>query len=288
MKKVIITRDNYEEVMFGLLENEYSKEVRENLLDQIHADTFLSFEWNQWSKATFSESTEVYRNKEAAFLEGLTREEKKRGGIFTLYRNYAIAASLVLLIGVSIAIFNRQTETKTPLNITSNSNNNNNNNKSSRQQVIEKPLETAQNTKEEVPVYRVEKPVFKDYKEVILVEAQIPDSSKFTATKQEQIQPLKVVSNEEAPKPVPVKVQAKSRFKVSITEEPLAGIDQTEAALKEKRYTMADVMNRKDGISLSKFLDNAKTHIVEDKEKHITYIEYIAADMSVLVVPLTN
>lgn len=29
MKKVIITRDNYEEVMFGLLENEYSKEVRE-------------------------------------------------------------------------------------------------------------------------------------------------------------------------------------------------------------------------------------------------------------------
>jgi hypothetical protein len=283
MKKVIITRENYEEVMFGLLENEYSKEVRENLLDQIHADTFLSFEWNQWSKATFAESTEVYRNKEAAFLEGLTRDEKKRGGVFTLYRNYAIAASLVLLIGVSIAIFNRQAETVSPLNISSN-----NNNKSSRQQVIEKPLETAQNTKEEVPVYRVEKPVFNDYKEVILVEAQIPDSSKFIATKQEQIQPVKVVSNEDAPIPVPVKVQAKSRFKVSITEEPLAVIDQMEAALKEKRYTMADVMNRKDGISLSKFLDNAKTHIVEDKEKHITYIEYIAADMSVLVVPLTN
>jgi hypothetical protein len=252
-------------------------------LDQIHADTFLSFEWNQWSKATFAESTEVYRNKEAAFLEGLTRDEKKRGGVFTLYRNYAIAASLVLLIGVSIAIFNRQAETVSPLNISSN-----NNNKSSRQQVIEKPLETAQNTKEEVPVYRAAKPVFNDYKEVILVEAQIPDSSKFIATKQEQIQPVKVVSNEDAPIPVPVKVQAKSRFKVSITEEPLAGIDQTEAALKEKRYTMADVMNRKDGISLSKFLDNAKTHIVEDKEKHITYIEYIAADMSVLVVPLTN
>lgn len=283
MKKVIITRENYEEVMFGLLENEYSKEVRENLLDQIHADTFLSFEWNQWSKATFAESTEVYRNKEAAFLEGLTRDEKKRGGVFTLYRNYAIAASLVLFIGVSIAIFNRQAETFSPLNISSN-----NNNKSSRQQVIEKPLETAQNTKEEVPVFRAAKPVFKDNEEVMFVEAQTPDSSKFIATKQEQIQPVKVVSNEDAPIPVPVKVQAKSRFKVSITEEPLAVIDQTEAALKEKRYTMADVMNRKDGISLSKFLDNAKTHIVEDKEKHITYIEYIAADMSVLVVPLTN
>lgn len=283
MKKVIITRDNYEEVMFGLLENEYSKEVRENLLDQIHADTFLSFEWKQWSKACFAESTEAYRNNEAEFLESLTREEKKRGGIFTLYRNYAIAASLVLLIGVSIVIFNRQTETKTPLNITSN-----NSNGSSRQEVVEPALETEQSTTEEATVFRAPKSGFNSNEEVLVLQAQTPDSSKFIATKQEEIQPVAVVLIQDAPKQLPERAQAKSRFKISITEEPIAGIDQAEAALKEKRYTMADVMNRKDGISLSKFLDNAKTHIVEDKEKHITYIEYIAADMSVLVVPLTN
>lgn len=283
MKKVIITRDNYEEVMFGLLENEYSKEVRENLLDQIHADTFLSFEWKQWSKACFAESTEAYRNNEAEFLESLTREEKKRGGIFTLYRNYAIAASLVLLIGVSIVIFNRQTETKTPLNITSN-----NSNGSSRQEVVEPALETEQSTTEEATVFRAPKPGFRNNEEVLVLQAQTPDSSKFIATKQEEIQPVAVVLIQDAPKQLTERAQAKSRFKISITEEPIAGIDQAEAALKEKRYTMADVMNRKDGISLSKFLDNAKTHIVEDKEKHITYIEYIAADMSVLVVPLTN
>lgn len=283
MKKVIITRDNYEEVMFGLLENEYSKEVRENLLDQIHADTFLSFEWKQWSKACFAESTEAYRNNEAQFLESLTREEKKRGGIFTLYRNYAIAASLVLLIGVSIVIFNRQTETKTPLNITSN-----NSNGSSRQEVVEPALETEQSTTEEATVFRAPKSGFNSNEKVLVLQAQTPDSSKFIATKQEEIQPVAVVLIQDAPKQLPERAQAKSRFKISITEEPIAGIDQAEAALKEKRYTMADVMNRKDGISLSKFLDNAKTHIVEDKEKHITYIEYIAADMSVLVVPLTN
>lgn len=283
MKKVIITRDNYEEVMFGLLENEYSKEVRENLLDQIHADTFLSFEWKQWSKASFAESTEVYRNNEAEFLESLTREEKKRGGIFTLYRNYAIAASLVLLIGVSIVIFNRQTETKTPLNITSN-----NSNGSSRQEVVEPALETEQSTTEEATVFRAPKSGFNSNEEVLVLQAQAPDSSKFIAAKEEEIQPVAVVHIQDAPKQLPERAQAKSRFKISITEEPIAGIDQAEAALKEKRYTMADVMNRKDGISLSKFLDNTKTHIVEDKEKHITYIEYIAADMSVLVVPLTN
>jgi hypothetical protein len=93
--------------------------------------------------------------------------------------------------------------------------------------------------------------------------------------------------------PVPKAIEIAStqvapRFKVSITEEAFSEIDNSDLAFKEKRYTMADVMNKKDGISLSKFLDNARTHIVEDKEKHITYIEYIAADMSVLVVPLTN
>ena len=94
-------------------------------------------------------------------------------------------------------------------------------------------------------------------------------------------------------KPVPkvieiANTQVAPRFKVSISEEAFSEIDNSDLAFKEKRYTMADVMNKKDGISLSKSLDNARTNIVEDKEKHITYIEYIAADMSVLVVPLTN
>jgi hypothetical protein len=149
-------------------------------------------------------------------------------------------------------------------------------------------LETDLGTKDELPVFRAQKPGFIDTGGNKIAQMQVPDSSILITTKQQAIQPVKIVSIQEAPDPIPVKELPKSRFKLSITEEPITGIEQAEAALKEKRYTMADVMKRKDGISLSKFLDNAKTHIVEDKEKHITYIEYIAADMSVLVVPLTN
>jgi hypothetical protein len=186
-------------------------------------------------------------------------------------------------MGVSIAIFYRQTEAVTLHSISSN-----NSNRPSREQGIERPLKTDLGTKDELPVFRAQKSGFIDTGGNILAQIQVPDSSILITTKQQEIQPVKIVSIQEAPDPIPVKELPKSRFKLSITEEPITGIDQTEAALKEKRYTMADVMNRKDGISLSKFLDNAKTHIVEDKEKHITYIEYIAADMSVLVVPLTN
>jgi hypothetical protein len=109
MKKVIITRDNYEEIMFGLLENEYSKEVRENILEQIHADTFLTFEWKQWSKAQYTESTEAYKEKEAVFLESLTREPSDRKGFVFFYKPLALAASLLLLLGLSILVV-RQSE----------------------------------------------------------------------------------------------------------------------------------------------------------------------------------
>lgn len=283
MKKVIITRDNYEEVMFGLLENEYSKEVRENLLDQIQADTFLAFEWKQWSKASFSESTEVYRNKEAEFLESLTREEKKRGGLFILYRNFAIAASLILLIGVSVAIFNRQAEDVAPTNVTIINSNSPTVNKANEQ-----TFEAESNNKKELPLVVTPNLEILKSSEVIELPVPAPDSSIFHTNKQEEVLPVKVVSIAEFTDPLPVKVSPKQRYKISISEESIDGIEQTETALKEKRYTMADVMNKKDGISLSKFLDNARTQIIEDKEKHITYIEYIAADMTVLVVPLTN
>lgn len=280
MKKVIITRENYEEVMFGLLENEYSKEVRDNLLDQIQADTFLAFEWKQWSKASFSESTESYRKNEAEFLESLTREEKKRGGIFILHRNFAIAASLILLLGVSVAIYNRQAETVPPVDIVTT-----NTNIPSEEKAIEQAPKTDNSTQKALPFVIASVSARKQNQEEIVLPVQTIDSSSFILSKQEEILPVKLLSIQE---PAPVKELPKSRYTISITEESINGIVQTEASLKEKRYTMADVMNRKDGISLSKFLDNARTQIVEDKEKHITYIEYIAADMTVLVVPLTN
>jgi hypothetical protein len=276
MKKVIITRDNYEEIMFGLLENEYSKDVRENIFEQIHSDTFLTFEWKQWSKTQYTESTETYKEKEAEFLESLTREPSDRKGFVFFYKPLALAASLLLLLGLSILVF-RQSETP-----------------DSQLPLVEDNLPEVKATISSNPEGN------KQTEEVV---ASAEKTQRITRVlpliKQDTFPALKVTKNDmplaglvdDIPVPKAIEIartQVAPRFKVSITEEAFSELDNNDLAFQEKRYTMADVMNKKDGISLSKFLDNARTHIVEDKEKHITYIEYIAADMSVLVVPLTN
>lgn len=274
MKKIIITRDNYEEIMFGLLENAYTREEQDNLLDQIQADTFLSFEWQQWQKATFTESTEFYKQSEAEFLEGLTREEDKRGGLVIVYRQMAIAASLILLLGVSVLLYKRtsthQEDTKLMVNNTI--------------------VQTAKDTVKSV----LEVPVNHTVKSAKTIATLSKATRSVTIDTAQQMLPVTATVKQEAAiviveenRVVP-NVSKPSRYKVSISEEAFTAPENSDMSFKEKRYTMADVLSKKDGISLSKFLDNASKQIVEDKITHITYIEYTAADQSVLVVPLTN
>ncbi len=283
MKKVIITKDNYEEVMFNLLENEYPKDVRENLLDQIQADTFLSFEWKQWSKAQYSEGIEAYKRDEAEFIESLIKEDSDRKGFwFTMYKPMAIAASFIILLGVSIVIFN-------------NSNNDAVNIKLTEVKTKAKPNVIAPNSDDSTESIEtitaqnneVLKRKFAEFNKSILETklTQIDTMLKIdeTAVKEEQV----LVSNEVKNQPV-LETVKKSRYKITIAESDMTDAMPSLASVSERRYTMADVLSKKDGISLSKFLDNAKTKIIEDKTNHITYIEYIAADMSVLVVQLSN
>ncbi len=275
MKKIIITRENYEEIMFGLLENAYTREEHDNILDQIHADTFLSFEWQQWQKASFAESTEFYKQSEAEFLESLTREEDKKGGFVLFYKPMAIAASLILLLGVSVLMYKTtsQNERDTELLV---SRTDGNQTKDTIKILTELPANLQVNVAETSAAQRIEAlPVTHDTTEISLPELESPIEQT----------PVMVVVEEQRPAP---KVVKQSRYKVSIIEETFSVADNAEPVFKEKRYTMADVMNKKDGISLSKFLDNARKQIVEDKITHITYIEYTAADRSVLVVPLSN
>lgn len=275
MKKIIITRENYEEIMFGLLENAYTREEHDNILDQIHADTFLSFEWQQWQKATFAESTEFYKQSEAEFLESLTRDEDKKGGFVIFYKPMAIAASLILLLGVSVLMYKNTTQSeKGPeLLVSSTDGNQRKDTIKALEELLANPQVNAAKIR---TAQRIEAlPVTHDTTEIPLPEFVSPIEQT----------PVMVAVEEQRPAP---KVVKQSRYKVSISEETFSVADNAELAFKEKRYTMADVMNKKDGISLSKFLDNAKKQVVEDKITHITYIEYTAADMSVLVVPLSN
>lgn len=275
MKKIIITRENYEEIMFGLLENAYNREEQNNLLDQIHADTFLSFEWQQWQKASFSESTEFYKQSEAEFLESLTREEDKKGGFVIFYKPMAIAASLVLLLGVSVLMYKNATQSEQVTELLV-SNTVSNQTKDTIKSLVELPSSLQLKTVK-ARIAQSNKALTEIFDTTVTLHPEI-------APPIEQA-PVMVVVEEKSTAP---KVVKQSRYKVSISEESISFADNAELAFKEKRYTMADVMNKKDGISLSKFLDNAKKQIVEDKITHITYIEYTAADMSVLVVPLSN
>lgn len=283
MKKVIITKDNYEEVMFNLLENEYPKDVRENLLDQIHADTFLSFEWKQWSKSQYSEGIEAYKRDEAEFIESLIKEDSDRKGFWvTMYKPMAIAASFIILLGVSIVIFNNTNNDAVNIKLTDT--------KINQSPNVTTPKTDDSNTEKEALVPQQKKDLEGNYVDVKL--PTINHEVRQIDTLIEAIQTPKkeeviIVSNEVKNQPVQ-EVVKKSKYKITIAESNMTDAMPSIAEMSERRYTMADVLSQKDGITLSKFLDNAKTKIIEDKTNHITYIEYIAADMSVLVVQLSN
>jgi hypothetical protein len=284
MNKVIVTTENYEEVMFNLLEDQYPKDVRENILDQIHADTFLTFEWNQWSKATYSESTEPYKIQEAAFIENLTREEKKKGLVYYMWPA-AIAASILLLIGVFMLYpsgkIHDTSIVQTPAS---------GKEKSTEQVNPSESHQTELVKKEETPASRNSKQGLKPG--LIKVRETLPiiDNTGDTAVLVEvpkQPEPT-VPAMQDTILRMIASAQKQSRYKITIVEEKAGRLDDIGIKADEKRYSMADVMNHKDGISLSKFLENPNSRIVTDKNTNKVTIEYIAEDHSILVLTLSN
>lgn len=273
MKKVLITRDNYEVILCNLLEGVYSEEVMSDLLDQIQADTFLSFEWSQWKSIQVSESTEKYRSQEYAFIEGLTRHEKK---VLPFY-SFSIAASIVLaLIGIVFYTFTSKSkpikpfvEVKQKPFINDSSGIKNNQLKTSEIEnkheyvAIEKPK-----IKEEFLAIEFKKEILDTTVNLIVLAVQDTSNQVFTA--------------------VPALANKKSRYTVSITEESSFDFKEEEFKFKEKRYTLADVMNGKDGVRLSKFMQNSTSRIITDTQSNMVYIEYTAEDKSVLRVILSE
>lgn len=289
MKKVVITKDNYEEVLFNLLEDQYTKEQREDILNQIDADTFLSFEWKQWSKAQYSESLEFYKRDEAPFIESLVKSDDKKGFIISFYRPLAVAASLAFLITMSVLFLRRdnkhdfvdskvQNSIDSPLTLKSQANPNIKESmalegeEQSRKQRIESRLTQAER---DIPYNQSGD--LAEAKDTLLVK-EIPVST-YHATIQDTVEFMIA----DAIKKYNV---TKSRYKITITETSMEGREITQYKYNEKRYSMADVMVHKDGITLSKFLDNSNSKIV--KTNNTMYIEYIAADNSILVLTLSN
>lgn len=278
MKKVVVTRENYEEVMFDLLENAYESDVREDVLRQIDADLFLAFEWKQWSKAHYSEGLEVYKSQEAEFIESLVREEKK-GFVFPFYRNLSWAAVIALFVTLGW-IFIQSNEQKPNEKVLANTT-----------QIIQK-AETQKDliTQTDTPHY-----ITQTKSEIIAIADSLAinsfieseDTTKEAIHKVETIvgiDPVKDTIDQLIAKAI--KAMKPSRFKITVTESSMDDLVTSNYSYSEKRYTMADVINRKDGITLSKFLDNSTSRVVKTDNK--TYIEYTAEDNSVLILTLSN
>ncbi|HEY1046720.1 MAG TPA: hypothetical protein VGF79_09795 [Bacteroidia bacterium] len=282
---MIITRDNYETVMFGLLENEYPADVREDILQQIEADTFLKFEWGQWSKATYSEGLETYKHHEAEFIEGLTKKDNKGGFIYRMIIPMSMAAALALFFLVRSG--NESSEVVGP---TISKNQVNTIEKSNIEAPLElKPEKKTAEDKETGKFISKEKNINNidvQYEEPVFVEVQNENTETIKPSWKQMVEDTAALMVKTA---LAQQTEKKSKYKVTVVHETMNGLAYENTEFQEKKYyTMADVMNHKDGISLSKFLSNPRSKVIKDKTTNSTYIEYLADDNSVLVLTISN
>ena len=98
--KTLINIDNYEEIMFRLVEEDFDAQTTNDLLGQIEKDELFKFEWEAWQKTKFVDPLENYLAESSELTEKiiLIAEPEVRGRKRILYY-WAAAASIILLIG---------------------------------------------------------------------------------------------------------------------------------------------------------------------------------------------
>jgi hypothetical protein len=98
--KTTINIDNYEEIMFRLVEDDFDKPTRIDLLQQIEADKLSKFEWESWQKTKFADPLENYSDESRELTEKiiLLSRPKDTGRKRIIYY-WAAAASIIVLIG---------------------------------------------------------------------------------------------------------------------------------------------------------------------------------------------
>jgi hypothetical protein len=98
--KTLINIDNYEEIMFRLLEVDFDQPTRADLLQQIEKDELFKFEWESWQKTKFVDSLENYVAESTELTEKIILIAGPRtAGRKRFFYYWAAAASLILLIG---------------------------------------------------------------------------------------------------------------------------------------------------------------------------------------------
>jgi hypothetical protein len=98
--KTFINIDNYEEIMFRLVENDFDSQTRKDLLQQIEADGLFKFEWESWQKTKFADPLENYSEVSSELTEKVILiAGPKAAGKKKFFYYWAAAASIIVLVG---------------------------------------------------------------------------------------------------------------------------------------------------------------------------------------------
>jgi len=224
-------------------------------------------------------STEVYKDQEAEFIESLVREEGKKKGYMRVLWPLSIAACILLFLAIAL---NRGSDVPQGTLVK----------KQDAAKYRDQFAPPVIQQKDPTPQHRVP-PKNENDKEELLVDkvkpviAEEPRDTMPALIVEKKLTPTPM-STEDTLKSMIAEAQKKPRYKITIAEGSADKLGYDVFDYVEKRYSMADVLNHKDGISLSKFLQNPNSRIITDKATNKVTIEYIAEDHSVLVLTLSH
>ena len=97
--KTILNIDNYEEIMFRLLEDDFDESTRNDLLQQIEKDELFKFEWESWQKTKFQDSLENYTDESRELTDKILLIVEPKPAQRKLLFYFLAAASIIILLG---------------------------------------------------------------------------------------------------------------------------------------------------------------------------------------------
>ncbi len=118
-----ITIDNYEEIMFRLIEDDFDETTRKALLEQIEGNVLFKFEWEQWQKTRCIDPLENYTAESLALTGKIIQISKtpvfgrKRKVLYLAVASIAALITSLVLFNVDFNSGNKQiveSESKTP------------------------------------------------------------------------------------------------------------------------------------------------------------------------------
>lgn len=116
--KTNINIDNYQEIMFRLVEDDFDDSTRIDLLRQIESDALFKFEWESWQKTKFVDPLENYSNESRELTDKIILiAEPQTSGRKRFFYYWAAAASILLLIA-SLFLLTADFNSKPKLNVT--------------------------------------------------------------------------------------------------------------------------------------------------------------------------